>query len=336
MGFLNRSVQAWCRALALGALAMSLLTSSTSHSVAQDAAYPTRPVTLIVPFPPGGTLDILARLVGEHMSKSLGRQIVIENRAGAGGNTGSRQAARSAADGHTLLLTYVGTLAINPEMYSNMGYDPAKDLTPIGEIALGPSVLVVHPSFPAKTLREFIDYAKANPGKVDYASSGIGTAIHVSTEMLADAAGVSVRHIPYKGTGAAMADLAGGHVKVFMPPIPPVISNIRSGLLRPLAVTSVERSPLLPDVPTIAEVGFPGFNADTRFGLMVPTGTPPQIVARLNTALRAAVQDEALRKRLTDDGMIPRPGSPEDYAAAALVDQKVWGGLVKRLGLKAE
>jgi tripartite-type tricarboxylate transporter receptor subunit TctC len=334
MNFSKRA-QACCKALALGAVALSFLTSP-SPSLAQDAAYPTRPVTVIVPFPPGGTLDILARLVGEHMSKSLGRQIVIENRSGAGGNTGSRQAARSPADGYTLLLTYVGTLAINPEMYANMGYDPAKDLTPIGAIALGPSVLVVHPSFPAKTLREFIDYAKANPGKVDYASSGIGTGIHVSMEMLADAAGINLRHIPYKGTGAAMADLAGGHVKVFMPPIPPVISNLRSGLLRPLAVTSLKRSPLLPDVPTIAEVGFPGFHADTLFGLMAPTGTPPQIVARLNAALRAALQDETLRKRLTDDGMIPQPGSPEDYAAAILADQKLWGGLVKRLGMKAE
>jgi tripartite-type tricarboxylate transporter receptor subunit TctC len=319
------------------ALALMAVMPVMSMAVAQGTdSYPTRPVSLVVPFPPGGTNDILARIIGEHMGKSLGQPVVIENRAGAGGNVGSRQAARSAPDGYTMLVTYVGTLAINPYMYSNMGYDPATQLTPIGSMATAPSVLVVHPSFPAQNLREFIAYAKANPGQVNFASAGIGTGIHVGMEMLADAAGINIKHIPYRGTGPAVSDLLGGHVKVMLPPIPTVIANIRAGLLRPLGVTSPTRSPLLPDVPTIDEAGVPGFTADARFGLMAPAGTPRPIIERLNKELRAALNDESIRKRMLDDGLVPQPDTPEQYAAANAEDQKTWGGVVRKLGLKAE
>jgi tripartite-type tricarboxylate transporter receptor subunit TctC len=320
-------------------LALALLSPLPRISVAEAQGidnYPSRPITLIVPFPPGGTNDILARILSERMSKSLGQQVVVENRAGAGGNIGSRQAARSAPDGYTMLVTYVGTLAINPAMYANLGYDPDKELAPIGSIATAVSVLVVHPSFPAHSLRELIAQAKANPGQINFASSGVGTGVHVGMEMLADAAGINIKHIPYKGTGPALADLLGGHVKVMLPPIPPVISNIRSGLLRPLAVTSTVRSPLLPDVRTIDEAGVPGFSADTRFGLMVPAGTPRTIVERLNKELRAALEDESVRKRMLDDGLIPQPDTPEEYAAANAEDQKLWGGTVRKLGLKVD
>lgn len=324
------SVLAWTAivALLLGGV-------EPARSQATDS-YPARPITLVVPFPAGGTLDIVGRIAATEMSKTLGQQIVVENRAGAGGNLGSRQVARSAPDGYTLLLSYVGITAINPIMYSNMGYDPDTNLAPVGSITTAASVLVLHPSFPAQNLREFLAYAKANPGKVDYASSGVGTGVHVGTELLADAAKIEIKHIPYKGTAPAVADLLGGHVKVMLVPIPPVIGAIKSGQLRAIGVTSSTRSKLLANVPTISEVGVPGFDADTRYGLMVPAGTPAAIVGRLNAALRIALSDEAVRKKMSDDGLEPQPDTPQQYRTAIVEEQKIWGSIVKKLGLRAE
>ena len=222
----------------ISAIAVLFVLAGATNALSQGADYPTRPITLIVPFPAGGTLDIVGRIAASQMSKTLGQQMVVENRAGAGGNLGSRQVARRAPDGYTLLLSYVGITAINPVMYSNMGYDPDTHLVPVGSIAMATSVLVLHPSFPAQNLREFIAFAKANPGKVDYASSGIGTGVHVGTEMFADAAGIEIKHVPYRGTAPAVADLLGGHVKAMMVPIPPVIGAIKAGQLRAIAVTT--------------------------------------------------------------------------------------------------
>jgi tripartite-type tricarboxylate transporter receptor subunit TctC len=230
----------------------------------------------------------------------------------------------------------VGITAINPIMYSNMGYDPDTQLTPVGSIATSPSVLVLHPSFPAQDLREFIAYAKANPGKVDYASAGIGTGIHVGTEMLADAAKIEIKHIPYKGTAPAVADLLGGHVKVMMVPIAPVIGAIKSGQLRAIGVTSPARTTLLPDTPTIAEAAVPGFDADARYGLMAPAGTSGQIIDLLNRALRVGLSDETVQKKMGGDGLSPRPDTPGQYKAAIMEEQRVWGAVVKKLGLRAE
>jgi tripartite-type tricarboxylate transporter receptor subunit TctC len=320
----------------LGAALQFTLFFSSSASAQGADDYPSRPMTLVVPFAPGGGNDIMARLVGERMSKTLGQQVVVENRAGAGGNTGSRQVARSAPDGYTILLAFTGTIAINPALYVNIGYDPNKELTPIGSIATASSVLVVHPSVPANNLRELIAYAKANPGQLNYASSGVGTVVHVATEMLADAAGIDVKQIPYKGTGPAVSDLLGGHVKMMMPPIPAMIGNIKGGTVRAIAVTSKERSPLLPELPTISEAGLAGFASEQRYGLLAPAGTPKPVVHRLNKELREALADENIRKRLIEDGATPQPDSPEDYGAAIASDQKTWGGIVKKLGLKVE
>ncbi len=300
------------------------------------AGYPNRPITLVVPFPPGGGNDIMARLVGERMSRSLGQQVVVENRPGAGGNIGSRQAARSAPDGYTMLLAFTGTLGINPALYANMGYDPNKELVPIGSISTSPAVLVVHPSVPANNLKELIAYAKANPGQLNYASSGVGTVVHVATEMLADAAGIDIKQIPYKGTGPAISDLLGGHVRMMMAPIPALIGNVKSGKLRAIAVTSTERSPLMPDVPTVAAAGLPDFSSEQRYGLLAPAGTPRPLIERLNRELRAALADENVKKRILDDGATPRPDTPEEYAAAIAADQKAWGGIVRKLGLRVE
>ena len=320
---------------AVPALLAVVATAMAAQAQGADA-FPARPITLVVPFAPSGGNDIMARLVGERMGKAFGQQIVVENRPGAGGNIGSRQAARSAPDGYTMLLAFTGTIGINPSLYANLGYDPAKDLTPIGSIATSPAVLVVHPSLPVNTLKELIAYAKANPGQLSYASSGVGTVVHVATEMLADAAGIKVEQVPYKGTGPGITDLLGGHVKMMMPPIPAMIAHINAGTLRAIGVTSKERSPLLPDVPTIAEAGLPGFVSEQRYGLLAPAGTPRPIIERLNAELRNALADETIRKRIVDDGATPQPDSPEDYAAAIEQDRVLWGGIVRKLGLRVE
>ncbi len=299
-------------------------------------SYPTRPIMLIVPFPPGGANDLLARLAGERMGRALGQSIVVENRSGAGGNLGSRAAARSAPDGYTILLTFSGTIAINPVLYANVGYDAAKDLTAIGTIASAPAIVVVNPAVPVKTLRELIDYAKANPGVLTYGSSGVGTVVHVAAEMMLDAADIKIRHIPYSGTGPAVSDLLGGHVQMVMPPIPSVIGLVTKGQLRALAVTGKERSPLLPDVPTVSEAGLPGFASEQLIGLMAPAGTPRAIIDRLNSELRIAVNDPAIKSRILEVGAVPLATTPEEYTALAAEDQKSWGTIVKKLGLHVD
>src|SRR6516165_1979600 len=217
-------------------------------------AYPTRPVTLVIPFPPGGGNDALGRIVADKMSKAIGQQIVVENRGGAGGTLATRAVARSAPDGHTILLGYTGTLAINPSLYANPGYDPRKDFAPIGLIAELSSVLVVHPSLPVRSVTELIAFAKAQPGRINYAFVP-GTVGHITTELFADIAGIKITRIPYKGNGPAMTDLVGGHVSMMFLSILPVLEHVRAGALRALAVTNAARSSLLPDVPTIAESG---------------------------------------------------------------------------------
>ena len=316
--------------------ALAFLAASSGIAVQAADSYPTRPIALIVPFPPGGANDLLARMVGERMSRSLGQSIVVENRAGAGGNIGSRQAARSAPDGYTILLTFSGTIAINPELYANIGYDAGKDLTAIGTIATAPAVLVVNPKVPANTFRELVDYAKANPGVLNYASSGTGTVVHVSAEMVLEAAGIKIRHIPYSGTGPAVSDMLGGHVQVMLPPIPSVIGVVKNGQLRALAVTGKDRSPLLPDVPTLSESGLPGFASEQLIGLMAPAGTPRPIIERLNNELRSAVTDPAIRNRILEVGAAPLASTPEEYTTQAAADQKLWGSIVKKLGLRVE
>jgi len=308
---------------------------SASDAAAADA-YPSRPVTLIVTFPPGGGNDAMARLIAAKLSTAFGQQFVVENRAGAGGGLGTRAAAKAAPDGYTLLLGFSGTLAINPSLYENVGYDPQKDFAPIGLIASTPSVLVVNPAFPAKTLPDLIAYARQHPGQINYASSGVGTVVHVSMEMFASMAGIDIRHIPYKGTGPAVTDLLGNQVSMMMPPLQPVIGQITSGELRAIAMASPARSELLPDLPTIAESGVPGYTASMRYGLVAPAGTPPAIVARLNKELNAALAMDDVRARLANEGAEPLRSTPEEYRVDLRRDQDYWAPLVKKLGLKVE
>src|SRR5262245_56733365 len=276
--------------------------------------YPNRPITLVIPFAPGGSTSIVGRTVADKMSEILGQQIVVDNRGGAGGTVGTRAVAKSSPDGYTLLLGYTGTLAIGPTLYKNAGYDPRKDFAPIGMIGHAPNSLVVHPSTPAKTVQELVAYAKANPGKVNYGSAGVGTVSHVSGEYFANAAGVKLVHIPYKGTGPALADLIGGHIPMAFAPTPATQGPVSPGLPRVVAVTSGKRSGLVPDLPTIAESGIKDFEASLYYGIVAPAGTPRPIVDRLNKALRDALATADVQKRLTNDGAEAVPGSPEEYA----------------------
>ena len=318
------------KGLALAVLALSF----AAPAAAQD--YPNRPITLVVPFPPGGSTTVMARNVADKMSATLGQQVVVDNRGGAGGTIGTRAVAKAAPDGYTIVLGYTGTLAIAPSLYTSAGYDPRKDFAPIGMIGTAPSVMVVHPSVPVKTVAEFIAYAKASPSPVPYGSPGVGTANHLAAELFASATGVKLQHIPYKGSGPAMSDLVGGHIPMMFVPIPNSIGNVQGGKLRALAVSSPTRSALLPDLPTVQESGVKEFDVALRYGLAAPAGTPRPIIDRLNKELNAALASEDVRKRLATEGAEALPGTPEAYGADIDREEKTWRALVGKLGLKVE
>jgi tripartite-type tricarboxylate transporter receptor subunit TctC len=275
-------------------------------------------------------------VIAEKMSESLGEKIVVENRPGAGGTIGTKAVAKADPDGYTIALGYTGTLAIGPTLYARAGYDPRKDFAPIGLIGNAPNSLVVHPSFAANTVADLIALAKARPGTINFGSAGTGTVSHITGEYFARAAGITLVHIPYKGTGPALVDLLGGHIPMAFAPIPATHANVSGGQLRALAVTSSIRTSLLPEVPTIAESGLPGFDASLFYGLIAPAGTPRPIVDRLNKELRAALASDEVKKRLVQDGTEPMPGSPEDYAAFIDRDERKWSQLIKESGAREE
>ncbi|MPZ40034.1 MAG: tripartite tricarboxylate transporter substrate binding protein [Rhizobiales bacterium] len=319
----------------LAALLACAVSGAAIETASAQQSFPSRSITLVVPFPAGGGNDALARLIAERMSKTLGQQVVVENRGGAGGTVATRAIVKSPPDGHTILLSYTGTFAINPTLYPNAGYDPRKDFVAIGSIGTLTSVLVSHPSLPVKSTGELIAYAQANPGKINYGFVP-GTVGHISTEMFARATKIKLTNIPYKGNGNAITDLMGGHVSMMFISILPVIGQIQAGTLNALAVTSPARSSLIPNVPTIAESGVPGFSAVITYGLAAPAGTPRAIIERLNKELQVALADETLRKRLDAEGGQVLPGTPEDYAATIDAEAKKWGALVKSLSLKMD
>jgi tripartite-type tricarboxylate transporter receptor subunit TctC len=331
MGSPHQEAQSQGRVIAAALIAVLLV--AATPLAAQD--YPSRPITLVVPFPAGGGNDALARTVAERMSKTLGQQVVVENRSGAGGTVATRAVAKTTPDGYTILLTYTGTLAINPTLYPNAGYDPRKDFAPIGLIGAQPSVLTVHPALPVHSTGELVAYAKANPGKINYGFVP-GTVGHITTEMFAKTAGIELTRIPYKGNGAAFGDLLGGHVSMMVLSLSPILGNIKAGTLRALAVTTATRSKLISDVPTVAESAVPGFSAAIRYGLAAPAGTPRAIVDRLSRELRAAVMSDDVRERFLGEGVEPIPSTPEDYAADIDAEEKKWSALVSGLNLKVE
>ena len=300
------------------------------------AAYPTHPVRIVVPFPAGGTTDILARAVAQRFSEVFGQPFVVDNRPGAGGNIGAELVAKSAPDGYTLLMGTVGTHAINPSLYTNMPYDHVKDFTPVFLAAGVPNVLEVNPSLPVHSVAELVAYAKANPGKLNFASSGSGTSIHLSGELFRTMTGVTMQHVPYKGSAPALQDLVGGQVQLMFDNLPSSMALIKAGKLRALAVTSAHRSAALPDLPTIAESGYPAFEASSWFGLLAPAGTPAAIVNKLNAEGNQWLASADAKDKLLAQGAIAAGGSPDDFARHIAAETVKWAKVVKASGAKVE
>ncbi len=298
--------------------------------------YPTRPITLIVPYPPAGGVDSMARIIADKLSTALKEQVIVENRGGGGGNIGTRIAARAAPDGYTLLLGHTGTISINPSLYANAGYDPRKDFAAIGLVASMPVALLAHPSFPGKTVADFIAAAKKDPGKINLGTSAVGTGGYMCAELFKSVSGADVTIIPYKGTAPVMNDLLGGHVPLAFGVLPPAIGNINAGTLRAIAVTSLKRTELLPDVPTFDESGMPGFEAVLHYGLLAPAGTPRPIIDRLNAELRKIIAAEDVKQRIHAEGGDPLISTPDEYTADIDREETKWGNLVRKLNLKVE
>jgi tripartite-type tricarboxylate transporter receptor subunit TctC len=298
--------------------------------------FPTRSIALIVPYPPGGGVDAMARVLGDKLSTALGQQVVVENRGGAGGNIGTRAVAKAAPDGYTLLLGHTGTISINPGLYANAGYDPRKDFAPIGLMASMPVALLAHPSFSGKTVVDVIAYAKAHPGKLDVGTSAIGTGGYMSAELFKATTGLDLTIVPYKGTAPLMNDLIGGHVPVAFGVLPPALGNLQAGTLRAIAMLSRTRFSVLPDVPTAEESGLPGFEAVLHYGVLAPAGTPKPIVDRLNAELQKLVESPDVQARIHAEGGDKLTSTPEEYAADIDREATKWGTLIRKLNLKVE
>ncbi len=320
----------WLGVLAGMALALGPLNAALAQS------YPSKPIRVIVPFPPGGTTDILARALGIHLTKAWGQPVPIENRPGAGGNIGADLVAKSPPDGYTLIMGTVGTHAINMSLYSRMPYDTVKDFAPITLVASVPNVLVVHPSMPVKTVRDLIELAKSKPGQINFASSGNGTSIHLAGELFKTMAGVSMVHVPYKGSAPAVADLLGGQVSLMFDNMPSSLPHIKAGKLRGIAVTSARRSPATPELPTIAEAALPGYEASSWFGMLAPAGTPKEIVGKLNHTIVASLQTPEMKERLSSQGAEPVGNTPEEFAAYIQAEIAKWAKVVKASGAKLD
>jgi len=298
-----------------------------------QSAYPNKPVRVVVAFTAGGTTDILARAVTQQMSEKLGQPFVIDNKPGGGGNIGTEFVVRAPADGYTLIVNSVGPMAVNQTLYKNMTYDPLADLVPVVQIADVPNVLVVNPEVPAKTMEEFIAYAKANPNKLNYGSTGIGTSSHLSSYMLSKRIGAETLHVPYKGANA-LTDLLAGRIQFMFATIPSVIPHIRAGKLRAIAVSSLKRSRSLPDVPTVAEKGFAGFSAGSWFGFFAPRGTPAPVIALLNKSVNDALP--SLEAQMIREGADPVGGTPEQFGKFTRQEYDKWKVIVRESGATAE
>ena len=305
-----------------------------SLAYAQD--YPTRSITLIVPYPAGGGVDAMARIVADKLSAALRQQVVVDNRGGGSGLVGTRAVVKAAPDGYTLLLGHTGTISINPSLYANAGYEPRKDFAAIGLIASMPVILIAHPSFPARSIADVIALAKKDAGKLNAGTSAVGTGGYMSAELFRSVTGTEINIIPYKGTAPVMNDLLGGHVPMAFGVIPPALGNLQSGALRAIAVASPARTSVLPDVPTFAESGLPGFESVLHYGLLAPAGTPRPIVEKLNAELRKLVGSEDVKKRIHAEGGDPLTSSADEYAADIDREEAKWGALIRKLNLKVE
>ncbi|MCW5625940.1 MAG: tripartite tricarboxylate transporter substrate binding protein [Burkholderiales bacterium] len=320
------------RRLFLAALAASPLLSSPAS--AQN--WPAKPIRLIVPFTPGGTVDILSRLLGQQMSKILKQPVVVENRPGAGGNVGMEVVARAPADGYTLVMGSIGTCSMNPYLYDKIGFDVDRDFVPVMLVGSVANLLVVHPSVPATSVKELVALAKARPDSITFASSGFGSSLHIAGELFQSVAGIELRHVPYKGSAPAVTELVGGQVNMMFDNMPSIAQHALAGRARPLAVTSVKRSKLFPDVPTMQEAGYPGFIVAPWFGVLAPAKTPEGVLTKLNAALNQGLRDATVQKRLAQIDLEPAGGSGADYGRLIKSESERWSKLIREKNIRPE
>lgn len=313
----------------------ALAVLACAPAMAQGAGYPDKPIRFVVPFPAGGTPDILSRIIGEQIGKSLGQPVIVDNRAGAGGNIGAQAVAKSPADGYTVLVCAF-SCAVSPSLYSPPPYKLSRDFEPVAMLGTVPSVLVVNPNVPAATLPELVAYAKAHPDKLNAASSGVGGSAHLALFLLRNRAGVEIAHIPYKGAGQVAGDLLGGQVDMYFDNLPASLQSIRAGKLRALAVASKTRAAAIPDVPTFTEVGYKDFLVTPWFGVLAPAGTPASVVTTLNGAINAALKDPAVGKRLEELGVVTAPGTPADLKRFLANESKMWAEVIRKNKIKPE
>jgi tripartite-type tricarboxylate transporter receptor subunit TctC len=316
-------------------LASTLLVCLPLVAAAQASDFPNKAIRIVVPFPPGGATDAAARLVAVKMAEHWGQPVLVDNRAGAGGNVGSELVAKSPADGYTLVMGVTGSHAINTSLYSKMPYDPVADFVAISQVAVVPNVLVVHPSVPAKNLAELMALAKKEPGKLNYASLGNGTAAHLGMEMLKSEAGVDITHVPYKGSAPAVSDLLAGQVQMMVDGLPSALPHVKAGKLRAIAITSLHRAPSLPDLPTIAET-YPGFYADAWSGLFAPKGTPQPVVDKLSAEVQRILKLPEVREKLAALGAEPVGSTQAEFAAHVKKEIGKWAKVVKTSGAKVD
>ena len=310
--------------------------SAIAPSIAEAQSWPTRPVRLISPFAPGGGADITSRALALKLSPALGQQVVVENRGGAGGMIGVDMATKAPADGYTMVLGTIGPIAINPSLYKKMTYDPMRDLVPVSQAANALNVLVVHPSLPAKNVKEMIAIAKARPGQMNYGSSGPGATDHLAGELFNVLAGVKMVHVPYKGGAPAMLDLVAGNVQVVFSTVSTAVAAMESKRVRPLAMTGNQRFELMPDLPTVAEAGLKGFEVNNWYGIFLPAGTPKDIVAKLNAEVVKALAAPDVKKRLIEAGIVATSSSPEGFTAYVKAESSKWAKVIKDAGITVE
>ena len=319
---------------ALFALLLAVPALTAPSAMAQQ--YPSKPIVLVVPFAPGGTSELISRLVAQKLTERLGQQVVVENRPGAAGNIAMEQVARAAPDGYTLILGHIGTLAVNPAMFPKLPYDAIKDFAPVSLIAAVPNIVTVNPAVPAKTLKEFLDLARAKPGSINYGSAGNGSAGHLAMEYLKRIAKSDMVHVPYKGTGPMLTDLLAGQTQATFTGSSPLIPHIKSGKLRALAVGSAVRIPSLPEVPTVAESGFAGFETAQWYGIIAPAKTPPAIIQKLSVEIAQVMKQPDVIARLSGDGTVMIGSTPNEFAAYISKEMKRWGEVVHGANIKAE
>ena len=323
------------RPLARFALALVCLVSASLQAPAAHAAYPERPIRIIVPFSPGGATDMLARAVGQKLQESWGQSVVIDNRPGAGGNIGAAAGAKATPDGYTLTLVAAGFMAVNPHIYENLGYDSIKDFAPVTQLVNAPLLLVAHPSVPARTFQEYMALVKSQPGKIALGNGGTGTAQHLGGEYLDMVAGMKSLHVPYKGSAPATTDLLGGQVQSMLDNMVTLVPHVKSGKLRALAVTSKQRVAALPDVPTVSESGLPGFETGTWYGIAAPAGTPPDIVERLYKEIARIIATPEVSEKFVQQGLYPVGNTPAEFARYIEAERTKMGRIVKAANVKA-